>query len=147
MLSPCKLQINYRLCWNVTLTHTCDSVENTVYTVCFIKHAIHRTNVTLLWLLTNMLPLTQFRVSAVKMCAGWRTPPLAVTYSAAAESADWTQASKNTRWFSSLCLTSRRRRPVAPASCVRSSANTERGSRTSRTPGRGNRWRGPGNRT
>lgn len=48
--------------------------------------------------------------------------------------------------FSFLFQRSRRRRPGGPVSCVRSSANTEPGFQTSRTPSRGNKWRALGSK-
>lgn len=48
--------------------------------------------------------------------------------------------------FSSRCPMSRRRLSAALASCAHSSASTRPGSRTSRTPGRGSRWRAPGSK-
>lgn len=44
------------------------------------------------------------------------------------------------------CPMSRRRWPGEPASCARSSVDTGPGSRTSRKPGHGSRWRAPGSR-
>lgn len=48
--------------------------------------------------------------------------------------------------FSFLCRMSPSHPPAVPASCARSSADTGPGFRTSRTPGRGSRWRALGNR-
>lgn len=57
--------------------------------------------------------------------------------------AAWASSS---RLLSSPCPMSRTRWPGAPASCARSSASTGPGSRTSRRPGHGSRWRAPGSR-